>query len=269
MSEKRQEEAKLNQDNKSYNNNEFFNIQEKSNENKEEEIEKIIFKEHKKEDINFDSIDFNINPFNNESKNNELKKEEPFLEKEDYISEESKDIVNQKGQKFQSSDNLFNFKLFSENKIGKNIKINDINDKVDSSSNSLIKNIYKDTTNIFNNIKINSSYDNYYNNIRNNFNPFFPIPNINSRANSNPFLESFINNNQLNNNNPINYSNNNNQINYINNNANNQINYINNSNNNQFNCNNNYYSMNNMNWICSYCNNYNNFGKNLLFIFLI
>ena len=60
-----EEEAVLTPNNKI---NEYFNCKVKNFERKEEEAP---FKMEEEEDINFDSIDFNINPFNNDIKENE------------------------------------------------------------------------------------------------------------------------------------------------------------------------------------------------------
>ena len=263
MSEKgKDEEKKVIKGNK---NEEIINVF-----NLEKERYLIYDQDKEKEEINFDSIDFNINPFNNEeiNKKEEKNPDKLLLEKKDDTeghSQNPKYNDIQYRQKYQSNiilqkkenikQDLMEKKL-SSNKDN-NVNFNNIQDnrKETSFSNLLFKTIYNDNEN---NNSIIKSYDNYPN-INIDSKAIIPKPVDNINSNYNPFLRNFNNQiNYINNNlenNQIKINSNINQMNYINNYGNNQINYINS---------NNYFPMLiHNNWICSICNNYNSGGKNL------
>lgn len=266
MSEKRKEE-----DNKDIYFNkkqEFFNNNNNDNVNQYNEIEsekeKLLFTENIKEDINLDTIDFNINPFKNEiseiPQNKLITEEKNYNDKQIFKFNEnqiegqyhtffnqpkpnliSKENIEEK-KKGMNNDNNISFKtIMNLNNDNLNIN-NDINS-------SLIHNI-----NDYNNINNN-------NNIKTNLNQFLQIPNNNVSQVHNPLVQS----NYINNNIPINnLNNNNNQINFNNNNINNQTNNFNNNTNfynNQLYTNQNISNMGQLSWICSFCNNLNNGGK--------
>ena len=271
------------------------------NNKKDEDIEKEIniLNQQGKEEINFESINFNINPFKKEKSEPQHKniiKNKDILVKDKEIENqnikynnfpttnkyESSKINPQQINKIQEQNNinycighniLNNIEISNKNINNNNKKIYPITTPLTKKSDN--NNEFKLLNN--NNIEPKLNYSKLYNKKNKNTNGFTQNPDYSERVNYNPFV---INNNTS----QINYinnniNNNNNQINYIYNNANacnNQINYIDDSVNNNsihFNYNKNY---NNIimrdlpSWICPLCNNCNDAGKiNLLIYYYI
>lgn len=269
MSEKgKDEEKKVIKGNK---NEEIINMF-----NLEKETYLIYEQDKEKEEINFDSIDFNINPFNYEeiNKKEEKNPDKLLLEKKDdkegqtqnpkyndiqYRQKYQSNIILQKKENIKQD--LMEKKLSSNNDNNANFNNFQGTRKETSFSNLLIKTTYNDNEN---NNSLIKSYDNYPN-INIDSKTIIPKPVDNINPNYNPFLRNFNNQiNYINNNyenNQIKINSNINQMNYINNYRNNQINYINN---------NNYFPMFiHNNWICSICNSYNSGGKNLFILIFI
>ena len=241
---------------------------EKKNEEKDEESNKEIKNEDKeksednniindnfenilgKEDINFDSIDFNINPFNSDIPEKKVKDNES----EDLVLEEKEDDnfeVNkiQMNQKYHTSNDLLKVNYFSEDKSkekekDKNKEIFNINNKINSRVNN---------NNINNNINYNNNNLDNISHINNNF--------INFNLNNNfPFNENYNNSKKIfNNSNNINFDLEANS--FIPRNSNNN----NNDNNNDF-----FSNKIRQSWICSFCHNLNYQSKKyILFKYLL
>lgn len=230
-----------------------------------------------KEEINFDSFDFNINPFNKDTvetkpENFTLNNNELLLKNEDKIKFELNNIQNQQSLKSSFHTPISEKEIFQNQNFDNNINIINNNTQRNPSFNVLVNNNKKS----FNNINFNLNSNNY-NNIGTNINQNNQIPNNNINLYRNPHTDIFdykqFNNlyNQININNQF-YNNNSPQIKYNNNNVIKQNNYFYNNNtysNNQFDINNNNPSMNKqLSWVCPFCNN-NNFGSKNLFLILI
>ena len=252
MSEKRKEEIQKEE----YFNNKYENIDE----------DKKSLSQLEKEDITFESINFNINPFKIENSNNEEKnivKHDDSTKKRkesEYNSTEynNNNIIIEK--KYEDSnlnpkninDNLKKqeIKPYIDYNIQKSIELNQRifninNEKLNyltplslkresESNNNFALKDNKSTENIFNyNFDINRNTNT---NTTSNVNSFTQFPFYNERINFNP---SFVNNN-------------------------NQISNINNKNieyNNNYINKNNYIKNEDPSWACFSCNNSNNVGK--------
>lgn len=138
-----------------------------------ENINEIIENETEKEEMNFDSIDFNINPFNS----NDEKKEEKSEESDEFVLEE-KELKNIQFNKFHTSNDLLKIDFFPKEEP------NEI--EVDKDKNN---NLPKDNNN--NNIFNNNNINNYYLQ-KNEINDF---SSINDNSNS---RKSYNNSNNLN-----------------------------------------------------------------------
>ena len=218
-----------NEDKNEDSNNENQNIdKEKSEDNNllNEHFENIL----EKDDINFDSIDFNINPFNNDNP----EKKEKDNESEDLVLEEKEDDkfeVNniQLNQKYHTSNDLLKINYSPEDKLIEKDK----NKKLCNHNNI---NIINNNIN-YNN---NNNFDNNIANINNNV--------INYNTNNNNFLfnKNYNNSNKnFNNSNDINYDLEANS-------------FIPRNNDNNNNNNNNFFSNKiRQSWICSFCHNLN------------
>ena len=213
------------------------------NSSKNDEIIENLENELEKGEMNFDSINFNINPFNNNDNdkdngngNYNINNKEKSIgnDSDDLILEEKEDEDNklelnnmQLNPKYHTSNDVLQNNLYSnENKEDKNIFNNIIN--FNSNSNT------KDENNFYINDKNNNSRNSY--NMTN-------MPNINYDLDANSFIPK---NNNINNNN-----------------SNVNMNNINNSNND-------FYSNKvRQSWICSFCHNFNSQSKNIYyFIFM-
>ena len=186
-----------------------------------------------KEDLNFDSIDFNINPFNdiNDITNKQNEKENES-KKNFYLSEEE-GIINT--NLIDNTNNFPNNKL----KTPYNPQMNLIegNYNMNQEGNNYFPKFINDISGINNNtIIFNNTNNNIYNNNNNSYNNIYPNSNIMNNNLYNmgydfkvsPFLSNY-NNIRINPN----------------------INKINN-NNNQFKL-----AKDNQSWICSFCQNFN------------
>lgn len=216
-----------------------------------------------KEEINFDSIDFNINPFKSEDINKKEKNKLDELIVGNQSIEQKRDapysqyydipiglktnnyIENYSKEKKTNENNLHNINFNNKSKNQSNSLINPYN--INKNNN------YNETTKILSNIF----------NIREDSNPLIQNSYNNINLNSNPFFQNLYN--QINNNNSYKYINSNN--------FNNQISYDNNQiiDNNQLNFSNNFNTprLREQYWICSLCNDFNIGGKNLIYFFFI
>lgn len=167
MSEQNKEkEINLNQNNLIEN---LSNNSEKSIE--KENINEIIENETEKEEMNFDSIDFNINPFNS----NDEKKEEKGEESDEFVLEE-KELKNIQFNKFHTSNDLLKIDFFpkeetNEFEVNKdknnNLSKDNNNNNIFNDNNINNYNLQKNEINDFSSINHNSnsrkSYNNSYN----------------------------------------------------------------------------------------------------------
>ena len=203
-----------------------FENKEKSKQNEENNL--IFENKLEKDDINFDSIDFNINPFNDD--NPEKKKKDN--DSDELVLEEKED------DKFDLNNIPLNTKYHTSNDL---LKIN-----IFSKDNQEEKEVDKK---VINNISNNNNNNNYLNIIGNNNNNFL-------NYNSNNFISNDIYNNSrksYNNSNNINYDL--------------EANAFIPKNNNNNNDNNNFFpNKNRQSCICSFCHNLNYESKYYLFI---
>lgn len=253
MSEQRKEEE--------VENKEQFN-----NKNEENEKDKNSSKQKENEDINFESINFNINPFKIE--NVEIQQNIPKKTDDSIFNEKDNEYYNIKYnniriEKINEILNINPIKVsqnIQQKKIGpyfdyntiKNIELNNktlnMNNKGNRNYPTFIPSIkYNENNNksslISNqknlkNLKYYNFNNNIYTNVSSSINPYKQIPNYNQRIIYNPYT-----------------INNNNQIKYISNNANNNnisTNYNNNNNN---------IIRQQYSWVCPFCNNFNIDGK--------
>ena len=156
-----------------------INHNENLSNNNEKSIEKenandILENETEKEEMNFDSIDFNINPFNS----NDEKKEEKSDESDEFVLEE-KELKNIQYNKFHTSNDLIKIDPFQEeepneieldkNKIQDNDKNNNLKDdnNIFSSNNSINYNVQNNEIKDFSSINDNSNSRKSYNNSKN------------------------------------------------------------------------------------------------------
>ena len=184
-----------------------------NNENKySKKIINIFENKIEKDDINFDSIDFNINPF----KEQKLEDKEQKSESDELVLEEKEDekfeFNNiQLNSKFHTSNELLKVNFFQEDdEKGKGKKVNNENNLFNLTNNNKIN---------INNNNIFDSIDKYNSDSRNSYNN---NSNIKFDLDANSFFPR----------------------------------------------NNNYYNKGKQNWICSYCNNFNNQSKTFLFILI-
>ena len=237
-------------------NEEFLNIIGKYNQNNDIDNKNNLFNEQDKEkdEINFDSIDFNMNPFNNENQTEQENSQNIKYNNDTQI-----------GQKYKSTNYLTKKDIDEKDLNTKNLKSNNDNDISTINVNNNIRNIQSPKT------LINPIYTYYNDNtsVNNNNNQYIMPKTYNNFGSksmiSNPLISNPINNINYNSNhliqnlnNQINYSNNNNNSFYYNITNINQINYINNN----FNFSPLYRKQN---WICSHCTSFNSEGKNYLF----
>ena len=217
VEEKNEDKNEEKNENKNEEKNEVKNEdknEDSQNIDKEKSQDNNILNDHfenilEKDDINFDSIDFNINPFNSDNP----EKKDKDNESEDLVLEEKEDDkfeVNniQLNQKYHTSNDLLKINYFPEekpkekdnNKEIRNNNINNINNNINYNNNNSDNNI----ANINNNfINYNSNNNNFlfnenYNNSKKNFNNSNEI-NYDLEANS--FIPRNSNNNNNNNNN--------------------------------------------------------------------
>ena len=239
--------SKISEEKKEGSNRETKNYEEENkdiaineNSSKNDEIIENLENELEKGEMNFDSINFNINPFNNNDNDNDkdnINNKEKSLENDsdDLILEEKEDEDNklelnnmQLNPKYNTSKDVIQANFYSnENKEDKNIFNNIINFNSNSNSN--------DDNNLYISDKNNNSRNSY-----NNTN----IHNYNYDLDANSFIPK---NNNINNNN-----------------ANANMNNNNNNSNNDF-----YSNKVRQSWICSFCHNFNSQSKNIFyFIFM-
>lgn len=141
MSEQnKEEEINKNQSNHSEN---LPNNDEKSI--KKENANELLENDAEKEEMNFDSIDFNINPFNS----NDSKKEEKSEESDEFVLEEKEDnrfgLKNIQLNKFHTSNDLLKIDFFQNEEPN---EIDSDKNKSQDKYNNLKKDI--DNNNIFN-----------------------------------------------------------------------------------------------------------------------
>ena len=273
MSEQRKEREK--KEIKGNENGELFTNQQ-LNINYEEKDE--IYKGLESGEINFDSINFNINPFNSEENS---KRENNYFNNNNFMKEmEQKDNKNQILETNNMS--IFNninpsLNLNKNNALLEPLLLNNNNINNNNINNNNLNNLnpignFNNINNInnFNTNNISQQIPPFFNNIyppknndfllMDNYNYIPNNPNINyienkPNTNFNTFTPNTNIYNQINNDDNMQINNYNEQMNY---NTNNVINY-----NNDFN---NYIQRTSLNnWVCPFCNNFNNQCKKLYF----
>ena len=167
----KEEEIKKNQSNHSEN---LSNNNEKSIE--KENPNEILENETEKEEMNFESIDFNINPFNS----NDSKKDEKSDESDEFVLEE-KELNNIQFNKFHTSNDLLKIDFFPKeepNEIeldkikiqdkdkNNNLKDDNINN-IFSGKNSINYNVQNNEIKDFSSINDNTNSRKSYNNSKN------------------------------------------------------------------------------------------------------
>ena len=163
MSEPKMEEDNQNQNNQMKDtSNNINDLNEKSSANEKEDD--IIEKDIEKEEMNFDSIDFNINPFNSKNSKSDDKNDQSG----DLVLEEKEDdIFNLKNlnlnPKFHTSNDLLKIDFFpeedpKETDLDKNK--DKINDLFSDKNNNYINNNINDISSMNTNNNSRKSYNN-------------------------------------------------------------------------------------------------------------